>query len=148
MQEGLLPVAGEPADIDNRDVDGPVCRDCHSTLDPMSYAFAWYEGIRGPATGSYDATRPSRIPNWQQNKGSLLGKPISNAREFGEVAVESELFRRNLAQMFVRHAIERDPAPQEQGELKALWLGIPADGWSANRLVHRLIDTSMFGGPQ
>ena len=61
--EGLLPVDGEPIDIDDRGVDGEACVLCHATLDPLSYAFAYYEGIQGAATGTYRVNRPSWSPD-------------------------------------------------------------------------------------
>ncbi|MET0287400.1 MAG: hypothetical protein ABW352_23140, partial [Polyangiales bacterium] len=44
--EGLIPVAGEPTDVDNKGVAQPRCANCHSTLDPLAYAFVRYEGIQ------------------------------------------------------------------------------------------------------
>ena len=45
--EGLWPVAGEPADYDNKGVGAPACAGCHATLDPLTYPFSRYEGIGG-----------------------------------------------------------------------------------------------------
>jgi hypothetical protein len=133
-------------DVDGRGVNAPVCRDCHSTLDPMSYAFVWYEGIRGPLTGTYRTARASQLPNWNGGEGMLLGKPIKDARDFAEVAVASDEFKRNLGSIFLRHAIERDPTPEEDAEFEELWRGIPDDGWSANRLIHRIVASRFVGG--
>ncbi|MBM4281724.1 MAG: hypothetical protein FJ137_13520, partial [Deltaproteobacteria bacterium] len=66
--EGIDPVAGEPTDVDGRGVAEPACAVCHSTLDPLSYAFSPYHGIgrystRGvrdlELTGTHD---PGRMP--------------------------------------------------------------------------------------
>jgi len=146
LQEGIHPISGEPADIDGRGVGAPVCRDCHATLDPMSYAFVWYEGIRGPVTGTYSEARANQIPDWKDNQGMLLGEPIRDAKDFAAVAVKSELFLRNMANMFLHHAIERDAAPEEASEFEDIWRSIPDDGYSANRLIHRIVDSSFFGG--
>ncbi|HEX6243154.1 MAG TPA: hypothetical protein VFZ61_19710, partial [Polyangiales bacterium] len=66
--EGLRPVASEPVDIDDKGVDDPRCANCHSTLDPLSYPFAEYEGVVLSITvpfGSFDVARPKRlIPAW------------------------------------------------------------------------------------
>lgn len=148
LQQGLHPVAGEPTDIDARGVGAPVCRDCHSTLDPMSYAFLWYEGILGRDTGKFKPNRPGRIAGWKGNQGLLLGQPINDVKDFARVALESELFPRNLALIFLRHAIEREPSAGEQVAFETLWRGIPADGWSANKLIHRIVESSFFGGAQ
>jgi hypothetical protein len=146
LGQGLRPVAGEPADIDKRSVGATGCADCHSTIDPISYAFIWYNGISGRETGKYSQRRPSAVSGWSNNQGSLLGQPIRDAKDFGKVAVASELFPRNLANMFLKHAIERERTTAEEVEFDELWRSIPADGWSANKLIHRIVRSSFFGG--
>jgi hypothetical protein len=146
LGQGLMPVNGEPLDIDQRGVRTTGCSDCHSTLDPLAYAFTWYNGISGRETGKYSAQRPTQITGWTQNVGSLLGQPIRDAQDFAKVAVASELFPRNLATMFLRHAIERSPTSAETDEFEELWRSVPADGWSANKLIHRIVRSSFFGG--
>jgi hypothetical protein len=146
LQDGVHVVPNEPADIDGRGVAAPVCRDCHSTLDPMSYAFIWYEGIRGPATGTYNTTRARGAASWADNQGMLLGEPIKDAKDWARVAIASDLFPRNLASIFMRHAIERDVAGDEEAEFEKIWRAIPDDGWSANRLIHRIVESPFFGG--
>lgn len=143
---GLRPVAGEPADIDKRGVGATGCADCHSTIDPIAYAFIWYNGILGRETGKYSERRPSAVSGWSNNQGSLLGQPIRDAKDFGKVAVASELFPRNLANMFLKHAIERERTTAEEVEFDELWRSIPADGWSANKLIRRIVRSSFFGG--
>jgi len=146
-QQGIFPIAGEPADVDSKGVRDAVCANCHSTLDPLSYAFAAYEGIRGAQTGTYDASRPARvIEGWTDNQGYLLGSPVDNLRDWAEQAVASDLFSRNLAMMFFRHGFEREPTPTEQSEVDAAWRAMPEDSYSANRLIHRLVDLAAFGG--
>jgi hypothetical protein len=39
MTQGLKPVANEPDDVDNKGVKEARCASCHSTLDPLAYAF-------------------------------------------------------------------------------------------------------------
>jgi hypothetical protein len=146
LGQGLLPVGGEPLDIDQRGVRTPGCSDCHSTLDPLAYAFTWYNGISGRNTGKYSTTRPAQIEGWTQNVGSLLGQPIRDAQDFAKVAVASDLFPRNLATMFLKHAVERTHTSAESGEFEELWRSIPTDGWSANKLIHRIVRSSFFGG--
>jgi hypothetical protein len=145
-QEGLVPIAGEPADIDRRGVTEAQCALCHSTLDPLSYAFAYYNGITGAATGAYSPERPARvIPDWADNRTMLLGAPVDDVRAWAVAAAASDEFRQNLAHMFFLHALEREPLAGELPEVDAAWAALPEDGWSANRLLHRLIDTSAFG---
>jgi hypothetical protein len=145
-QEGISPVALEPLDVDGRGVRERECAGCHSTLDPLSYAFASYNGISGPRTGSYDATRPARlIEGWSNPSTVLLGEPVADVRAWAEHAVTTEAFARNLAEMFFRHAMGREPTPGELAELRAIWRALSSDGWSANRMIHRVVDTSAFG---
>jgi hypothetical protein len=146
-QEGLLPIAGEPADVDGKGVTDPACAQCHSTLDPLSYAFASYQGIRGADTGTYVAERPSAlIPGWGNNQSYLLGEPVDDVRSWAERAVTTDEFKRNLAMMIFRYAEDREPTPVESRELEAVWRALPEDGWSMNRMIHRLVDTPTFGG--
>lgn len=161
--QGLFPVANEPADVDKKGVGQPRCASCHSTLDPLAYAFAKYNGIAGPADpfsallgladfpfGGYDDGRPARlIPGWSDSAQQpvIFGKKVSTLREWAEVAASSDEFARNLAQLFYEHALSRGPNPGEMTEFTALWRGLPADKYSANRLIHRLIDTQAFGAP-
>lgn len=152
-QEGLRPVEGEPLDIDNKSVAAPRCAQCHSTLDPMSYAFVEYEGVAlniFATFGSYDPGRPARmIPAWNpgRQKSVLLGKPVKNLVEWAAVAVNSDEFKRTMADMFFKHALQRAPLPTEIAEFNSLWQSAEADGYSAERLVHRLVDTLAFGSP-
>lgn len=91
--QGLRPVAGEPDDVDGMGVDAPRCAVCHSTLDPLAYAFARYSGFSfSPWTvldlvlagtmdgefGTYDDARPkTRMPAWSdaEQQPVLLGSP-------------------------------------------------------------------------
>jgi hypothetical protein len=151
--EGLRPVAGEPLDIDNKGVAQPRCANCHSTLDPLSYAFAEYEGIQQTIDLQFGAYRPERLaerlPNWDasKQKSMLLNQPVANLVEWGKVAANSDEFKHNMAEMFFRHALGREPTAPDQADFQALWRALPGDGYSANKLLHRMIDSQSFGGP-
>jgi hypothetical protein len=151
--EGLRPVEGEPLDIDNKAVAAPRCAQCHSTLDPLSYPFAEYEGVvLSPFVtfGGYDPGRPRRmIPAWDpaRQKSVLLGKPVKNLLEWAQVAVASDEFKRNLADMFFQHALHRTPSASELSDFNALWQSAEDDGFSAERMIHRVVDTHAFGSP-
>jgi len=151
--EGLRPVDGEPVDVDKRGVAHPRCANCHSTLDPLSYAFAEYEGISltlSPTFGVYDPARPkNRIPDWDatRQKSVLLGKSVSNLVEWAKVAADSDEFKRTIADMFFHHALTRGARPEEVEEFNSLWQSAVADGHSANRMLHRFIRTHAFGSP-
>jgi hypothetical protein len=151
--EGLRPVEGEPLDIDNKGVSQPRCANCHSTLDPLSYAFAEYEGIQNSIDLQFGAYRPARIseglPGWDatKQKSMLLNQPVANLVEWGKVAANSDEFKRNMAEMFFRHALGREPIAADQADFQAMWRALASDGYSANKLIHRLVDSQSFGGP-
>jgi hypothetical protein len=165
--QGLIPVAGEPDDVDDKGVDAPRCAACHSTLDPLAYAFAPYTGLEhdalaatvsvlvfgqleGQLFGVYNPDRPAaRMPAWSatDQQPVLLGKPVQNLRQWAEVAAQSDEFARNLANIFFTHAFAREAEGAELAEFTALWQSVRTDGYSANRLIHRLIDSQTFGVP-
>lgn len=150
--EGIRPVPGEPADIDDKGVDDARCATCHSTLDPLAYAFAKYEGIDsmfGGGFGGYRPERVKRIPRWsdEAQRPVLFGQEVDSLPEWGRVASESDMFKRNMAELFFEQALTRKPGPADQEEFKAMWQAMPDDGYSANRLIHRLVDTAAFGVP-
>ena len=145
--EGISPIEGEPRDVDQRGVTQAQCASCHSTLDPLSYAFVPYEGIAGGRTGVYDPLRGSRrIEGWSAPPTYLLGEPVTDVRDWAEHAVGTEAFARNLALMMFRDALGHEPSPSELAEMRTVWRALERDDWSANRLVHRLVDTQAFGG--
>lgn len=147
--EGILPVPDEPLDVDHKGVDQPTCAVCHSTIDPLSYAFAAYEGIGGldaPSAFARSGTyNPTRTP-WG-SESVVLGEAVSDVVGWAEVAASSELFSRSLALMFWRHALGREPAPDEQADFLAIWRALPEDGYSANRLIERIVKSRAFGVP-
>jgi hypothetical protein len=161
--QGLYPVAGEPDDIDKKGVTEPRCASCHSTLDPLAYAFAKYNGISGAPDfislllgiadfpfGDYEEGRAERVmEGWSDSaqQAVIFGKPVNTLREWAEAAANSDAFARNLAQIFFEQALSRGPTPPEMEEFTALWRALPQDNFSANRLIHRLIDLRAFGVP-
>ena len=78
----------------------------------------------------------------------MTGKPQSPAPSASRPAHVARLpdFR-NLGVMLWRLAFARAPAADERAEFEALWRGLPDDGYSANRALHRLIDTNTFQVP-
>jgi hypothetical protein len=149
--EGLLPIENEPADVDNKGVAQSTCAQCHATLDPLSYGFAYYNGIAGPlGNGSFNANRPTW--NDADVTSSLLGEALTSQEETGvrswaTVAVNSPAFRRNFVNMFAEQWLGRAVLPNEQEEFAALEETVVSDGHNANRLIHRIIDTRAFGAP-
>jgi hypothetical protein len=147
--EGLVPVAGEPRDVDNKGVTAPACAVCHSTLDPLAYAFSAYNGLLGGAGGEVrevGAYNPQRTP-WE-NDGYLWGQPVADLMEWRQLAIESDEFKQNITQMFYEYAVGRLPqTDQEKKDFRELWQGFAtADQYQAERLIHRLIETLSFAG--
>ncbi len=151
--QGVKPVPGEPLDLDAKGVDAADCAQCHSTLDPLSYAFAYYEGIDIndiEFTGQYRPGRPSqRIPGWDEAmpKFVVLGHEVASLVELAQEMAHSREFQRNLGHMFFVYTVGHEPRPDELDEFEAVWTAMPADGFSANRLLHRIVDTDAFGIP-
>jgi hypothetical protein len=151
--EGLRPIAGEPVDIDQKNLAQPRCANCHSTLDPLSYAFAPYEGIQISAELRFGDYRPERLverlPNFDPalQRSYVLGQQVQSVVEWAAVAAQSDEFKRTMAELFFVHALGAKPTAAQLPEFTALWKACAADGYSANRLIHRLVDMHVFGAP-
>ncbi|HEX6243336.1 MAG TPA: hypothetical protein VFZ61_20625, partial [Polyangiales bacterium] len=63
------------------------------------------------------------------------------------VAADSDEFKRTIADMFFRQALNRAALPDELTEFNTLWQSAASDGYSAERMLHRLVDTHAFGSP-
>lgn len=147
--EGISPVADEPLDVDDRGVDASNCAQCHSTLDPLAYAFMPYEGvpmaIGSGMPGTYNPQRGQRrIPGWSDPQAWLFGEPIGSVREWAALAANSEAFASMLGTMFFAEAFDREPSARERAELTACWRALPDEGWSANALIHCIVDIPTF----
>ncbi len=170
--EGIFDVPDEPRDIDQKNVGQAPCNYCHSTLDPLAYAFAYYPGVpnrRNGVTlglGIYDRDRIAGFTGVDESITSawlaspptprLFGEPFPLEDETGaesslvliaRAAAESDAFARNLTLMIVRHAVGGDPEPRDLGEFEQLWRSLQANGYSIDALLHTLIDTAAFGAP-
>lgn len=150
--EGIWPVADEPANVDDRGVDAPACAQCHATLDPLAYVFASYEGIilEGEQTGTFDPDRPGLlIPGWDEapRRSSLFGHEVGSVVEWGRVAADSPAFARTMVATLYVHALGRPPAPDETEDFADIVAALADDGYSANRVIHRIVDTEGFGTP-
>ncbi len=149
--EGIHPVDNEPRDVDAKGVTEPACVVCHSTLDPLSYAFSPYNGIgrlrsggvsRLDLTGTFNETRVPWTPD-----GVFFGAPVTSLQSWAQAAVQSDAFKRNLGDMMWRLTFQRSPTPDELEDFEAIWRGLDDDAFSANRAMHRLIDTPSFQVP-
>jgi hypothetical protein len=154
--EGIDPVDGEPRDVDGRGVTQPQCAVCHSTLDPLSYAFSPYNGIgrfssRGvrnlERTGTYD---PARMP-WPDDS-VLFGAPVTSLRAWAERAANSDPFFATVTRTLFTGAFGRPPTVAERPEFEQLWQSLRDDVVAgqtprAERVLHDLVDTDAFRVP-
>ncbi len=157
LSEGLRPVAGEPIDIDSKGVAQESCARCHSTLDPLSYAFAYYAGIAGPDTGTYlgrpvanilrQAGAQSVLLDIDLDNDPLLSPADHGVRGFATVAAASDDFARTVVFMLAEHALGRVPTPEDSVELLPLVQTFRADGYSADAAIKDIVDTNAFGRP-
>ena len=145
--EGLKDVPGEPRDVDNKNVAQKECAVCHSTLDALSYSFANYNGIETVTAFLFNAsgTYVNNKTAWEGD-GVILGKKVPDLGAWAQEAIKSDEFKRNLATMFFEQALGRMPSTKDAKEFDPLWKSLPEDGFSANKLIHRLVDTTAFGG--
>jgi len=153
--EGLFPVAGEPVDYDAKDVKPAACAVCHSTLDPMTYPFAHYNGIGGGTPGalpySYEFERPERfqatdgpIVGDTPEYGVLMGQPVADLVEWARVAADSEAFARATAADLWRHFLKR---PAEGAEFEEVWRRlVEVHDYRVDAMVWDIVRTEAYGG--
>ncbi len=151
--EGLHPIEGEPRDLDYMGVAAPDCAVCHSTLDPLAYPFTPYLAFasrrldgsprpRGIPLGGFDGT------NRTYEAGYFMGRPVGDLLAWANEAAESDEFKKTLAAGIFQLAVGHGPQTTiERQEFEALWRALPEDGYSVNKLIHRLIDAKSFGAP-
>lgn len=146
--EGLFPIDGEPRDVDNKNTAQPACAVCHSTLDPLAYPFSTYSGIEigiGLLFNSIGTYNGGRTP-WE-SQGALYGQPVGDLLEWAAVARESDDFKKKVALDLYMQALSRGPVSQsEQEEFATCWQSMPANGYSANALIHCIVDSNGFAG--
>jgi hypothetical protein len=158
LSEGLRPVEGEPVDVDGKGVTGRTCNVCHSTLDPLSYAFAAYEGIQGGATGTFSAARLRRVRGTSTTHASILGtnldtNPAYNPatvglRGWATVATQDVGFARTVVFMLAEHALGRTPTPQDTLELLPLVERLRGmHAFRAEASVRDIVNSDAFGRP-
>jgi hypothetical protein len=168
--QALYSVPGEPRDIDKKNVKGAVCASCHATLDPLTYAYAYYYGAGGPKgfggyavdrpevyLGGLGATRPI-MDDWYNNppEAYLFGKPLgqeyklegtSSLVKLATEASKSDLFARHVTRLVYHEVLGEDPEPRDADEFAGLWASLRAGNYSVDALCHRIIDTKAFGSP-
>jgi hypothetical protein len=154
--EGIDPVEGEPRDVDDRSVDEPACAVCHSTLDPLSYAFSPYNGIgRYSTRGVRDLEETGtfaedRMP-WPEDS-VLFGASVPTLRAWAERAAASDAFFATVTRTLWTGAWGRPPTVAELPEFERLWRSLAARAAAgqtphAEHVLHDLVDTDAFQVP-
>ncbi len=158
--EGLdWPIEGEPVDYDKAGVTEPVCAGCHSTLDPLAYPFATYNGLQADAdigVFEYDPDRISKYFGGQfpdmlnmPESGFIFGEEVADLLEWADVAANSDAFYSARAKDYWKLLMGQEPLPEETesfAEFTSLWEGL-AESRSIEDMLHALIETEAYGAP-
>lgn len=132
-------------DVDDANVQQEGCASCHSTLDPLSYPWARYNGLGGPRTGTYDPDRATDI--LPTTDGHIFGIPVSGPEEWVAEAVASDHFSRRMVFVFWRHLFQREPLSCEEEAFDALWTDFRDHGRDIERMLHQLVLLDAYGAP-
>ncbi len=160
--QGLFPITvangypmDEPADYDDKGVDEPTCAVCHTTLDPLTYAYRNYNGLVAAAGMGRAQYAPGRLEFLEPNNtllhqtpesGYVLGQAYDDLVQWGQIAADSDDFAVAAARDYWRLFIGRDPLTSEQAEFEALWQGLKNEhGYSIEKMLHALIETEAYG---
>ncbi len=158
--EGLdWPVNGEPADYDNSGVTEAECAQCHSTLDPLAYPFATYNGLQADAelgTFMYDPDRiekhfGAQFPDMlnMPEAGVIFGEPVEDLNAWANVAANSDPFYSARVRDFWTLLMGAPPNPSEAEryeEFTRLWEGL-SQSHDIEAMLHELIETEAYGAP-
>jgi hypothetical protein len=72
---------------------------------------------------------------------------VANLGEWARVASESDAFKQTLAGMFFKFAVGQTPSSsQHRADYTRLWQNLDEDGYSADLMLHRLVETLSFAG--
>jgi hypothetical protein len=144
-------------DYDAKGVGAPLCKQCHATLDPLSYPFRNYNGLTG---GNSVVIRyvPNRLEtlfaglspniNMTPEAGYVMGKPVQNLREWGRVAADSEAFQLATVMDYWKLLMGAPPTPEQNAEFTTLWQRLKTpNNYSVQKMLHELIKTEAYGAP-
>ena len=153
-QEGLYPIASEPRDYDAKGVTQDLCKQCHQTLDPLSYPWRNYNGLT-PPFAQYQAMRiennfAGEAPNIGMipESGYILGKPVSDLKQWARVAADSDPFAVNTVMDYWKLTMGEAPRPEQNAEFVKLWQNLKsAHNYSIDKMLHALVKTEAYGAP-
>lgn len=158
--EGLeWAVQNEPIDYDVSGVGAAECAVCHSTLDPLSYPFATYNGLQADGQIGLFEYEPDRIEKYfadqypamvdMPESGYIFGQPVQNLLEWAQVAANSDQFFVAVTKDYWRVLMGDEPRAENAeayAEFTALWEGLRTHH-SVEEMLHRFIDTEAYGAP-
>jgi hypothetical protein len=163
QMEGLTPVPGEPVDYDKKGVAAPTCAACHSTLDPLAYAFRNYNGFTGPAAvnppGKPDLSRAAYYEgrmDWfnaaypgisNMPSGFIFGQPVGSLMQWAQKAADSDQFARARVNDYWR-LLMGQPSSAYSAEYAKLWQSLkgPHD-YRIVKMLRDLVRTEAYGAP-
>ncbi len=161
--EGLFPVTGEPKDYDNKGVKDEACAQCHSTLDPLTYAYRNYNGLTGGMTQGGDpigramyvdnrleelwGDDPSmpELSNTPEN-GQVLGQDYADLNEWTQIAANHDQFAKAAVNDYWKLLVGTDS--ESDAEFDNLWKDLKGKhAYSIEKMLHDLIMTEAYGAP-
>lgn len=153
-QEGLYPIANEPRDYDAKGVQQDLCKQCHATLDPLSYPWRNYNGLTQPFA-QYQANRieahfAGEAPTISQipEVGYILGQRVTSLQEWGRVAADSDAFAVNTVMDYWKLTMGEAPLPEQNDQFVKLWRDLKTvHGYSIKKMLHALVKTEAYGAP-
>jgi hypothetical protein len=156
-QEGLYAINNEPMDYDAKGVGAPLCKQCHATLDPLSYPFRNYNGLTGSNSqvvryvpNRLETLFPNLAPNISMTPeaGYIMGQSVQNLREWGTVAANSDAFAVATVMDYWKLLMGAGPTPEQMPEFTTLWQRLKTpNNYSVQKMLHELIKTEAYGAP-
>ena len=118
-------------------------------------SFVGPDGRLNLTFASYTADRLSRFPIVDgelvaetPEAGVLLGQPVSNLREWAQVAANSEPFAQNIVRDYWQLLIGREPAPEEFTIFETLWKDLMGDNnYRVEAMLQALVLSEAYGVP-
>jgi hypothetical protein len=147
--QGLDPVSNEPFDYDEKGVQAEDCAICHSTLDPLTYPFAFYCGF---PEATYCEDRPSTFADqWPEmvnmpESGVVLGEEVADLREWVQVAANSDEYAEARVMDYWKRFFSAPPSDEQRADFDALVDGLQDEHeFSIEAMLHDLIETEAYG---
>ena len=164
LSEGLFPVDelpgvypwASPRDVDDKGVWQEECAGCHTTVDPLSYPWARYNGIdlTGDTTATLVDDRATDV--LPTIDGAIFGVAVATPAEWVAEAVASDQYSERLVGLYWTWLFRRDPFSCEQDEFDDLWQGFRDGAYARSAatgprvvedMLHELVTTLAYAAP-